>query len=229
MPTSHFTPELFKFLRDLKKNNTRDWFTKNKPRYEEHVKAPLLRFITDLAPRLERISPHFICDPKPVGGSMFRIYRDTRFSKDKSPYKTAATAHFRHDTASDVHCPGFYLHLEPKQVFIGAGIWHPDGPTLQLIRQRLVEDPAGWKRAINAKAFKEGRLALEGESLKRPPRGFDPEHPLVEDLKRKDFIAVARLEEADALSPDFLTTFVAVCRDAKPLVKCLTEACGESF
>lgn len=229
MTTEYFTKELFEFLRELKKNNTRDWFTKNKPRYEEHVKEPLLQFINDLAPRLEKISPHFICSPKPIGGSMFRIYRDTRFAKDKSPYKTAATAHFRHDTANDVHAPGFYLHLEPKQVFIGAGIWHPDGPTLKLIRDRLVDDPAAWKRAINAKAFKEGRLALEGESLKRPPRGFDAEHPLVDDLKRKDFIAVARLKEADALSPDFMATFVSVCRDAKGFVEYLTEACGEPF
>jgi len=151
---AHFTPKLFQFLKALEKNNNRDWFLANKDRYEAHVREPLLQFIADFAPKLQKVSPHFLAIPKTVGGSMFRIYRDTRFSKDKRPYKTAAAAHFRHEVGRDVHAPGFYLHLEPGAVFAGAGIWHPDGKTLNRIRQAMVEDPGVWKRVLSNKNFR---------------------------------------------------------------------------
>lgn len=153
-----------------------------------------MAFISDFAPRLRKISPHFVADPDPRHGSMFRIHRDTRFSKDKSPYKTHASAHFRHGVGKDVHGPGFYLHLEPKSVFIGVGIWHPPPPTLLKLRTHLVEAPGEWTKALKHKAF-EG-YALRGESLKRPPKGFDKEHPLVADLCRKDFIGVFNFRES---------------------------------
>ncbi|MCH7945702.1 MAG: TIGR02453 family protein, partial [Armatimonadetes bacterium] len=111
-------PELLKFLSDLKKNNNRQWFQKNKDRYESDVREPLLKFIEAFEPRLHKISPHFIADARKTGGSLFRIYRDTRFSHDKRPYKTHAGVQFRHERAKDVHAPGFYLHIEPKQVFV---------------------------------------------------------------------------------------------------------------
>ncbi|MHC5003301.1 MAG: DUF2461 domain-containing protein, partial [Planctomycetota bacterium] len=216
---THFTPELFRFLRQLARNNSREWFQKNKPRYLEHVRDPMLRFIEDLGPKLRRISRQLIADPSPVGGSMFRIHRDVRFSADKSPYKTAASAQFRHLRARDVHAPGFYLHLGHDQVFAGAGLWHPDGDTLGRLRRHLVDHDDAWRRLLRRKAFRDGRLRLEGESLKRPPRGFDPEHPLVEDLKRKDFVVVTDLDEAAACAPDFLDRYVAICRDASPFVR----------
>ena len=108
----HFTPALFKFLRELNKNNTREWFQANKDRYETDVRNPMLGFIADFAPYLEGLSPQFVAEPRRSGGSMFRIHRDTRFSKDKSPYKTHAAAQFGHARGKDVHAPGFYLHLE---------------------------------------------------------------------------------------------------------------------
>jgi len=121
--SNYFEPALFDFLRDLKQNNNREWFQKNKHIYESKVKQPLLEFIADFAPHLHKIHPRFVADPRPVGGSMFRIYRDVRFSEDKSPYKTQASAHFKHHKASkDVHVPGFYLHLEPGQCFTAAGV-----------------------------------------------------------------------------------------------------------
>ena len=134
MARAHFGPELFRFLRDLVKHNDREWFAKHKARYEEHVRDPMLRFIEDLGPVLQEIAPRFVADPRPVGGSMFRIHRDTRFSKDKSPYKTHVGIRFPHKAGKDVHAPGFYLHLEPGQVFFGCGVWHPDGATLARIR-----------------------------------------------------------------------------------------------
>lgn len=119
----YISPKLFRFFRDLKKNNDREWFEDNKQRYEDDVRGPLLAFIDDFAEPLYRISPHFRADARKVGGSLFRIFRDVRFSKDKTPYKTHAGVHFRHENAKDAHAPGLYLHLEPGEVFMGAGIW----------------------------------------------------------------------------------------------------------
>jgi uncharacterized protein (TIGR02453 family) len=223
MADAYFPPEMFAFLRDLKRHNDRDWFRANRDRYESDVKEPMLAFIAAFVAPLRKISPHFVADPRPVGGSLFRIHRDTRFAKDKSPYKTHASAQFRHERGKDVHAPGFYLHLEPDNVFLGAGIWRPDGPSLGRIRDAIVEDPGRWKRAVGAKAFREG-WAISGESLKRPPRGYDPGHPLVEDLKRKDFIAVSELSERDACVPGFLRKVASGYRSTRPFVRFLTGA-----
>lgn len=228
MATHAIGPHVLRFIAQLKRNNNREWFQKNKARYEQELRDPLLRFIEAFAPRLRKISPHFVADPRPVGGSLFRIYRDTRFSKDKSPYKTHAGVQFRHERAKDVHAPGFYLHIEPRQVFCGVGIWHPDGPTLAKLRAALVDDPAGWKRARNAKRFVD-RFTLGGESLKRPPRGFDPDHPLIEDLMRKDFIASVQFPDKALESAKFVDQFAATCADAKPFMRFLAKAVGLEF
>ncbi|MCU0305705.1 MAG: TIGR02453 family protein [Thermoanaerobaculales bacterium] len=218
----HFRPELFAFLRELERNNTREWFQAHRERYRADVQEPLLAFISAFASPLAKISRHFVADPRPVGGSMFRIHRDTRFARDKSPYKTHAAAQFRHREGRDVHAPGFYLHLGPGEVFMGAGLWHPDGPTLAGIRAAIVDDPAGWRRASRG-------LALGGESLKRPPRGVDPDHPLVEDLKRKDFVSFVESKESAACAPGFLASFTESCRSSAPLVRFLTRAVGLEF
>jgi len=210
--TKPFGTELFKFLGDLKVNNDRDWFSANKDRYEAHVRGPALDFVADFAPHLERISPHFVADPRPSGGSLFRIHRDTRFSKDKSPYKPYTGIQFRHERAKDAHTPGFYLHLQPRSVFAGVGIWHPDAPTLARIREAIVEDPSTWKRATRG-------LTLTGDSLKRAPAGFDSEHPLIEDLRRKDFIAMVELTQGDVCSRGFLERFARTCEEGSPLVR----------
>jgi len=221
--TAHFNPEIFGFLTELGANNHREWFADNKPRYEAHVKAPLQSFITDFGPHLAKISGHFVADPRGNGGSMFRIYRDTRFSKDKTPYKTHAAAQFRHAQGKDVHAPGFYLHIEPGQVFAGCGIWKPDSASLKKIRTAISEDGAGWKRAIGAKAFK-ARYTLTGESLTRPPRGFDAEHALIEDIKRKDFVATFTFSTKDLCQPGFLGEYVKACKAANGFMKYLTTA-----
>ncbi|GJM44428.1 MAG: TIGR02453 family protein [Gemmatimonadota bacterium] len=224
----HFSPRLFRFLKDLAANNDRAWFQENKPRYENDVKEPLLAFIAAFAGPLGRISPHFLADPRPTGGSMFRIYRDTRFAKDKTPYKTSASAQFRHAAGKNAHAPCYYLHLEPGSVFVGAGIWRPDTQGAAMIRDAILQDPAGWKKIVNAKKFRES-VELQGDSLKRPPRGVDKEHPLLEDLKRKDFIAVQSFTEKDACSPDFLKRMAGVGKTTAPFVKFVTEAMGLEF
>jgi uncharacterized protein (TIGR02453 family) len=221
---AHFGPELFRFLRDLAKHNDREWFAKHKARYEEHARDPMLRFIADLAPRLRRISPRFVADPRPVGGSLFRIHRDTRFSKDKSPYKTAVAASFRHEAGKLVPAPGFYLHLEPGDVMSGAGLWHPDRDALAKVRDAIVAKPERFERAVSGKAM--AKLAWHGESLKRPPPGYPPDHPLVEHLKRKDFAVGATWDEKRACAPDFLERCVESYRTAAPLMEWLTRALG---
>jgi len=229
MPTrAYFTPELFKFLRQLKRNNNKQWFEENKDRYLEHVRDPFLEFIADFGPHLHKISPHFVADPRPIGGSLFRIYRDVRFARDKSPYKTTAAAQFNHEKGKNVHAPGFYLHLEPGNVFAGAGVWHPDSRTLGKIRDAIVDDPAKWKRAISGRTFK-STCQLVGDMLVRPPKGYDPDHPLIEDLKRKDFLALVPLSEKEACAPGFVGTFTKACQASASLVKFLTEAIGLEF
>jgi uncharacterized protein (TIGR02453 family) len=223
-----FSPALFDFLRELRQHNDREWFNANKRRYQEDVQEPALAFIADFAPRLAAISPHFVADPRPQGGSLFRIYRDTRFAKDKSPYKTHTGIQFRHEQGRDVHAPGFYLHLEPGSVFVGAGIWRPDTTTLASIREAIDSRPEQWTQALRESRIGE-MFELEGDSLKRPPSGYDVSHPRLDDLKRKDFIAVAKLEEETVTSPGFVDELAATLGTASPFVRFLCEATGVRF
>jgi uncharacterized protein (TIGR02453 family) len=223
-----FSPALFAFLRDLRENNDRDWFKANKRRYEETVLEPALEFIADFAPHLLQISPHFLADPRPVGGSLFRIYRDTRFGKDKTPYKTHIGIQFRHEQGKDVHAPGFYLHLEPSSVFAGAGIWRPDSATLGSIRDAIAAEPERWTEAVQESRLGD-RFRLEGDTLKRPPAGYDPAHPLIEDLKRKDFVAVTKLSEKTVTSPGFAEELAGAFQASAPLTRFLCDATGVPF
>jgi uncharacterized protein (TIGR02453 family) len=218
---------LVRFFRYLSNNNDRDWFLKNKVRYERHVKEPLLQFVSDFGPHLRRINPHLVADPRPVGGSLFRIHRDVRFSSDKSPYKTHAGVRFPHEESKNVHAPGYYLHLAPGEVFAAAGIWHPDPVTLKKVRDAIVLDSSGWKRATSQTV--RGKCTLGGDSLKKIPRGYEPEHPFAEDLKRKDFIAYIPFTEADACAGDFLKRFGNACGSMKALLGFLSRAVGASW
>jgi uncharacterized protein (TIGR02453 family) len=223
-----FSPELFSFLAELRANNNRAWFGDNKHRYEEHVLEPALEFIAAFAPRLEKISPHIRAEARPSGGSLFRIYRDTRFSKDKSPYKTNLGIYFRHELAKEVQTPGFYLHLGPDEVFAGGGIWHPDSTGATRIRETIVEEPDRWRRATRTGAFAK-RLELGGDSLKRVPSWADSGHPFADDLRRKDFFGWGRLSEDDATAPGFVDEYAKVCRAASPLMRFICGALEVPF
>ena len=224
MPTACFTSDTFRFLKDLKRNNDREWFADNKKRYEEHLKDPSLRIIAAFAPELKKISPHFTATPR----SLFRIHRDTRFSNDKTPYKTHIGLHFRHDRSKDAHAPGFYVHVEPGSAFLGVGIWHPDGRALRAIREHVVEEPAAWKKASRAKAFT-GAFELSGDRLKRPPKDFDPEHPLIEDLKWKDYIGVAELPDSFVTDPELPRALAKTFKSATPFMRFLCDALSVPF
>jgi len=221
----YFSPELFKFLRELKRHNDREWFQENKWRYQQFVRDPFLRFIEDFGPRLRAISPHFIADPKPSGGSLLRIYRDMRFRKDQAPYQTMAAARFPHRSWKEVHAPGLYLHLAPKQSFLGAGLWHPDPDTRSLVCDAIVGDPVKWKRAISGRAFK-AMCELEGDSMKRMPSGYDPGHQFAADLMRKDFISMTYFTDNQVCAADFLDQMTKAPRAASPLIEFLTRAVG---
>lgn len=214
-----FTPDLFAFLRDLKHHNNRDWFEKNRSRYQAAVETPMLEFIHQVGERLPATCPGYTADARRVGGSMFRIYRDTRFSPDKSPYKTWMAARFTPRRAKrGTHTPSFYLHLGLEDSFGGGGIYHADLAILTRIRQRIVSHPKAWRAVL------ESGITLEGDRLKRPPAGYDPKHPFIEDLKRKDLYAFTEFTEAQVTSPKFIDRFMRACADVAPLVGFLTEA-----
>ena len=223
-----FTTDCLRFLKELRLNNDRDWFAENKQRYEESIREPSLRLIEQVGPKLEKISPFFPAVAKKVGGSLIRIHRDTRFSKDKSPYKTNVGIHFRHELGCNVHAPGFYLHLEPGDCFVGVGTWHPDSQSLLAIRRKIDDEPTVWKKARDAKAFRE-TYVLSGDSLKTAPRDFSKDHPLIEDLRRKDFIGLCRLDDNVVSSPELLSVVIDRFRAGKSLMRFLCEAVSAPF
>lgn len=218
-----FSRKTIKFLKDLSVNNNRDWFNENKQRYEDEVRTPALEFIESMAPALQKVSPYFDASAKKMGGSLMRVYRDTRFGHDKTPYKTNIGIHFRHVRAKDVHAPGFYVHIEPKECFFGAGIWRPESSTLKAVRTLIDEHPKEWQ-SIKRKVTAKSDLELVGDSLKRAPKGFDPEHKLIEDLKRKDFIATSPLPVSSVYSKDFTKQVAKLLKSGAPLVEFICSA-----
>jgi uncharacterized protein (TIGR02453 family) len=239
---AYFTPASFKFLRSLDRNNNREWFNAHKAEYEEQLKQPFLRLIADLAAPLAAVSAEYVADPKPVGGSLFRIYRDTRFSGDKTPYKPWAGASFYHRTAramarggdgstgmmGRLDAPVFYLHVQPGESFAGAGLWHPMPESVKRVRNYMVNNPASWKKATRAPAFRK-LYELGGEALSRPPQGYDPQHELIEDLKRKDYVCSAQLDDAELLAPDLVKNLIRRYKTAAPMVDWLCGALDLDF
>jgi len=166
-----------------------------------------------------------IADPKPVGGSMLRIYRDLRFSKSKEPYKPMVAASFYHQMCKDGGAPGIYLHLDPDHRFLGLGIYQPDTVTRRKITDAIAAKPEAWGKAITSSSFRK-LCKLEGESLSKLPKQYDPDHPFAEDLKRKDFIASAYFSERQVCAKDFIDKFDAVCQASKGLLEFLAKAVG---
>lgn len=228
MPATFLPPGVFAFLRDLAKHNERDWFNAHKQTYEQSVQQPALAFIEAMGPRLRKISRHLVADPKKVGGSMMRIYRDTRFSKDKRPYKTNLGIQFRHKEGKDVHAPGLYVNVEPGSVFLAAGMWHPEREALSGIRDAIAAKPKAWLAARDHPPFRK-RFTLAGDSLKRAPAGVAPDHPMIEDLRRTDFIAVRQLTEKDVTKASFADDVAAAFGHATPFMRFLCKAVGVAY
>lgn len=228
MGNTYISSALVEFLKALKENNNRDWFNTNKNRYVEYVREPLLSMIEDFGPLLHSISPHFRAIPKASGGSLFRIYRDVRFSANKLPYKTHAGIHFRHEAGKNAHAPGFYLHIEPGNFFLAAGIWQPDPTVLRRIRDSIIDNEEEWTSITTAENFCD-TYTLEGATLVRAPKGYDPDHPLIVDLRRKDFAGVCRFGAREALHPDLLEFLADTWRKSDRFMRFLTEATGHPY
>ena len=223
-----FGAETLEFLDELSANNNREWFKENKTRYEERVLDVALRFIQSMQDPLAEIAPHFVAQPTRIGGSLMRVYRDTRFSKNKLPYKTNIGIQFRHEQAKNVHSPGYYVHIDPGQVFIGAGMWRPESDPLRRIRERIAAKPAEWQRATGDKGIQR-YFKLGGESLIRPPRGFDKDHELIEDIKRKSFMGVRNLDRDACTSSQFQRTVETSFKAAEPFMRFLCKSVGVPF
>jgi uncharacterized protein (TIGR02453 family) len=234
MPKSTAASTLFdertlEFLQELAAHNERPWFEANKHRYETHVMTPALAFIDAMAPRLEKISGHFVASKRRVGGSLMRVHRDTRFARIKTPFKTNIGIQFRHERAlRDVHAPGFYVHIEPAGCFLGAGIWHPESAALAAIRTEIVEQPRLWQRVRDDRRFRE-HFELGGAELVKAPRGFPADGPHAADLRRKDFIAACNLQDRDTLRPQFVDDVAARFASATPLMAFLCGALDLQF
>ena len=223
MANRYFTQDTLRFLEEIATNNKREWFEQHKQDYEVTVRTPALDFITDMADELALISPHFLAIPKKVGGSLMRIHRDTRFGKDKRPYKTNIGIQFRHEMGKDVHAPGYYLHVEPGECFIGVGIWRPDANALGKIRDAIVDDSDDWIAVSRDKTFKK-TFTFTGESLVNAPRGYPKDHPQLEDLKRKDFIALSEVSEKRVTSSNLKPFVIDKFNAATPYMQFLCKA-----
>ncbi len=223
-----FGPAATAFLTELTNNNNREWFEANKARYEAEVREPARAFVRAMEPRLKKVSKELVADDRKVGGSLMRIYRDTRFSKDKTPYKTNVGIQFRHRLGKDVHAPGAYVHLGLDGCFLGVGVYRPEADALAKIRTLIDADPKRYRRVVEDKKLR-AAWRLGGESLKRPPKGFDKDHPLVEELKRKDHILVQDLTVERAESPELPDLVLAQLMVGKKHTKMLCDALGIGF
>lgn len=221
--SSYFSDQTFRFQRALARNNEREWFHAHRSDYEVHLRRPCLQLIADLQAPLAKLSEQFIANPRPVGGSLFRIHRDTRFSNDKTPYKPWAGLRLYHQRHREVPAPSFYVHIAPGDSFVGGGLWHPDSATTRRVRSFIADNPAAWKRLTHATKFRE-HCAMVGDSLVRPPAGFPADHPLIEDLKRKDFVAVCALDDATVTGPKLIPAITERLALLAPLIDYLCAA-----
>jgi uncharacterized protein (TIGR02453 family) len=213
---SGFTREAIDFLADLAANNDRAWFQPRKADYERLVKRPLEGLCLVLAERFRERGIPLVSDP---AKSPFRIYRDTRFSKDKSPYKPFASANFPWADGG----PGGYFHLQPGEVYVGGGMWHPEPSRLAALRARIANESAEVHKAIDDPSFVATFGDVHGDSLKRVPPGYPQDHPDAALLKLKDFTFGRRLSDDEALSPNLPDIVADALADAVPVLRLLAS------
>ncbi len=223
-----FPADTLEFLSDLKENNNREWFAANKIRYEQSVQQPALELIRSLEKPLSKIAPLLTVEAKKVGGSLMRIYKDTRFSKDKTPFKTNIGIQFRHQNGRDVHAPGVYLQIEPSECFLGIGTWRPPSDALKKIRNFICEHETQWLKAMRSKSFKD-TFDMYEDRLKSTPRGFDKMHPLIDALRQQSFIGMVKLGRQQLESPELGELVPKLVGAGKPLMAVLCEALDQPW
>jgi uncharacterized protein (TIGR02453 family) len=215
-----FTPKTIAFLKALKRNNDREWFHARKDQYEEHVRQPMIEVIERLAVDFKSFAPELVASPKQ---SMFRIYRDTRFSSDKKPLKTHAAAVFRTRALPKPKGAGLYFEVAPGWVWIGGGMWRPEPPELVRIREHIADTWPEMRAITRSAAFRKRFGEISGDQLTRVPRGYAADHPAADYLKFKNFFGGAEFPASLAYSKQFYPTLVATFKALMPLVRFLNE------
>ena len=226
---TYFSDASFKFLRGLARHNDKTWFNAHKAQYEDHVRQPFLRLLTDLQPDLAQISGHFRADPRTVGGSLFRIYRDARFSNDKSPYKSWQGARLYHERHKQVPAPSFYLHLQPGECFVGAGLWHPEPDTQRRVRQFILDNPGSWKATAHAPALRKRFGFDESDMLVRTPQGFPAGFEFIDDLRHRNWVLLRHVDDAGMTSSRLRQTIAGDLAALGPFVDYLCAALDLEF
>ncbi|GAB3505719.1 DUF2461 domain-containing protein [Pseudoxanthomonas daejeonensis] len=227
--STYFSAASFKFLRGLSRHNDKAWFEAHREDYEAHVRQPFLRLITDLQPGLAAVSPHFRADPRTIGGSLFRIYRDARFSNDKSPYKPWQGARLFHERRREVPAPSFYVHLQPGESFVGGGLWHPEPDTQRRVRQFILDNPGAWKKTAHAPALRRRFELDDSEVLSRAPRGFPADFEFIDDLKHRNWVFTRPLDDAAMTGPRLRKTLETDLAALGPFIDYLCAALDLEF
>ncbi|HYM13516.1 MAG TPA: DUF2461 domain-containing protein [Bryobacterales bacterium] len=215
-----FPPEALQFLRRLKRNNNREWFLRYKDTYEQKVKGPMVELVLALGREMQRFAPEMLCDP---GRAIYRIYRDTRFSADKTPYKTHIAATFHPRGMPKHNCAGLYFHIAPEGVEIAGGVYMPERETLLAIRRHIADHHKKLRAIIGSPEFRRLFGEMWGEQLTRPPKGFPKDHPAADLLRYKQFLADVSRPAALAESPKLLPALVTLLRAMMPLVRFLNK------
>jgi uncharacterized protein (TIGR02453 family) len=218
--TAVFTPRTLAFLRALDRNNRREWFHARKDRYEADVRAPMVALVERLASDFTGFAPDVLASPR---ASMYRPYRDTRFSANKTPLKTNVAAVFPHRLLPKHEGAGFYVEVAPHHVWFGGGMYMPSSAQLYQVREHIAAEHARLSRIVGSAAFRRTFGTLEGEQLHRVPRGFAPDHPAGAFLKYRQFLAGCERPAEFAIEPGFYRALVAAFRTLAPLVAFLNE------
>ena len=221
---SPFTRKTLAFLRALKRNNDREWFRAHKADYEQHVRGPMVELIARLASDLPRFAPELVADPRVC---LYRIYRDTRFSDDKTPLKTQVSAHFPSREFPKGEGAGLYLEVTPAWVWIGGGLYMPSAADLRAIRDHIAATHPKLHRTVRMPAFRAAAGVLDGEQLTRVPRGYLKDHPAADYLRYKQFLAGREFPAEFATSPRFYPELLKIFRGIVPLVRFLNTPLGE--
>lgn len=221
-PFAGFPAETFAFLRRLKRNNNRVWFASHKAEYEEAVRFPMECLIASLRPRMADVAPEIEFHPRK---SIFRVYRDTRFSNDKTPYKTNIAANFKaRGPKAPTGAPGLYVGVELDEIFIGGGIYMPDGTQLKSIRSSIAAKPDALTEVLEDPAFTRVLGEILGDRLQKAPLGFPKDHPMIEFLKLKQYYVGVELDPKECMKPKFLDTVERVFKASMPFMRWLQKA-----
>jgi uncharacterized protein (TIGR02453 family) len=215
-----FPPEMVKFFRSLKRNNRREWFQPRKHLFDQHVKEPMLELLGAINTEMAKFAPEYVTEPK---SAIFRIYRDTRFSADKTPYKTHVAASFTRRDGERLGAGGFYFSVSQDAIEVAAGIWHPERDVTLIVRNHIAESYEELRKLLADKKSRKLAGELKGDALTRSPKGFDPEHPAAEFIKMKDWVMEVALEASLATTPQLHSAIVERFRAMAPVLRYLNR------